>query len=146
MVTSGQPTHEPSIYLRPKRNSRIYFTYALSPLYFQLYEHEFSKRSQRARANAFSFYGGLHGLMRGISQISRPDFTPNQFTRIIRCVYLAINASWIVKELMKNHTLQSCIYAHTYDAYIYIYIYIYICASRSRTNANASYLIDLIDC
>lgn len=39
MVTSGQPTHEPSIYLRPKRNSRIYFTYALLPSYFQLYEH-----------------------------------------------------------------------------------------------------------
>lgn len=38
MVTSGQPTHEPSIYLRPKRNSRIYFTYALLPSYFQLYE------------------------------------------------------------------------------------------------------------
>lgn len=27
------------IYLRPKRNSRIYFTYALLPPYFQLYGH-----------------------------------------------------------------------------------------------------------
>lgn len=34
--TSGQPTHEPSIYLRPKRNSRIYFTYALLPPYLTL--------------------------------------------------------------------------------------------------------------
>lgn len=38
-VTSGQPTHQPPIYLRPKRNSRIYFTYALLPPYFQLYGH-----------------------------------------------------------------------------------------------------------
>lgn len=38
-VTSGQPTRQPPIYLRPKRNSRIYFTYALLPPYFQLYGH-----------------------------------------------------------------------------------------------------------
>lgn len=58
-VTSGQPTHQPPIYLRPKRNSRIYFTYALLPPYFQLYGHrpraqtdqhtEKEKESARAR-------------------------------------------------------------------------------------------------
>lgn len=49
VTTSGQPTHQPPIYLRPKRNSRIYFTYALLPPYFQLYRQrrEASKRRDR---------------------------------------------------------------------------------------------------
>lgn len=82
MVTSGQPTHEPSIYLRPKRNSRIYFTYALLPSYFQLYERGFSKRSPWGRANSFSFYRRLRELMRKILQILHPRFTRHWFIQI----------------------------------------------------------------
>lgn len=79
MVTSGQPTHEPSIYLCPKRNSRIYFTYALLPPYFQLYGHD--SRSQWVRADAFSVPKELRASARArkasrisphISRMNRP--------------------------------------------------------------------------
>lgn len=48
-LPAGNRPTEPSIYLRPKRNSRIYFTYALLPPYFQLYGHE----EIRVREDAF---------------------------------------------------------------------------------------------
>jgi len=130
MVTSGQPTHEPSIYLRPKRNSRIYFTYALSPLYFQLYEHEFPKRSQRARANASSFYRGLlRGMMRGISQISRPDFTPNQFPPDYQ-IRLFSDQRVMDRQEIDEEPCVAIMYI-----YIYIYIYIYVSHSRMRSHS-----------
>lgn len=66
MFTSGQPTHEPSIYLRPKRNSRIYFTYALLPPYFQLYCGRSSRRrSQQGCARASAFW--LHKKLRELT-------------------------------------------------------------------------------
>lgn len=42
------------IYLRPKRNSRIYFTYALLPPYFQLYGH--SPRKDRSGMRMHSVF------------------------------------------------------------------------------------------
>lgn len=76
VTTSGQPTHQPPIYLRPKRNSRIYFTYALLPPYFQLYRQrrEASKRRDRGRAEKEGRRGREGECTRTLSGLTKNGF------------------------------------------------------------------------